>query len=79
MGEAERRKQMGLGPRTLHPGQPIQVDLKNANPKVCECGCKYFIPVVAVFTVSVLVSPTGKELTVQLPVLVCMECKVVLK
>jgi len=75
MGEAERRKQMGLGPRTLQPGQPIQVNLKNAIPKVCECGCKYFTPVIAVFIISALVSPTGQELTVQQPVLICKECK----
>ncbi len=61
------------------PGQQIQIDLKNATPKICACGCKYFIPVVAVYTVSALVSPTGQELVAQQPVLICMECKEVLK
>jgi hypothetical protein len=79
MGEARRREGLGLVPRALKPGEQIQVDLTNATPKVCECGCKYFIPVVHVFTVSALVSPIGKELTVQQPVLICMDCKVVLK
>lgn len=60
-------------------GGNIPVDLKNATPKVCACGCKYFIPVVAVYTVSALVSPTGQELTAQQPVLTCMECKELLK
>lgn len=77
MGEAERRKAMGLVPRALKPGEQIQVqiDLKDATPRECECGCKYFIPVVQVFIVSALVSPTGQELIAQQPVLVCMECK----
>jgi hypothetical protein len=79
MGEAQRRMGMGLMPQGVQPGQQITVDLTNATPKVCECGCKYFIPVVQVFTVSALVSPIGKELTAQQPVLICLECKAVLK
>ncbi len=79
MGEAHERSKLGLAPRILEQGQQIQVDLKNAVPRQCECGCKYFIPVVAVFTVSALVSPIGQELTAQQPVLVCMECKKMLK
>jgi hypothetical protein len=75
MGEA------GGGPqfKQLQPGQQIQVDLKNAVPKVCECGCKFFIPVVMCFTVSALVSPTGQELLAQQPVLVCLGCKTPVK
>jgi len=65
--------------KQLQPGQQIHVDLKNAMQKVCECGCRYFIPVVAVYTVSALVSPTGQELTAQQPVLLCMNCKELLK
>jgi len=80
MGEAARRAAMG-GPqfKQLKPGQQIQVDLKNATQRVCECGCQYFIPVFQVFTVSALVSPTGQELTAQQPVLICMDCKALLK
>ena len=79
MGEARKRMEMGLGARPLQPGQQIQVDLKNANPKVCGCGCKYFIPVVACYTVSALVSPTGQELTAQQPVLICKNCGELMK
>jgi len=63
------------------PGQqiPIQIDLKNATPKLCECGCQFFFQASLAFTVSALVSPTGQELFVQQPVLVCMECKKALK
>jgi len=65
--------------KTLAPGQQIQVDLKNATPRVCDCGCKYFMPVIAVYTVSALVSPTGQELTAQQPVLICKDCGELLK
>lgn len=78
MGEARNRMKWGLSPSEIRKDMPIQVDLKNATPKVCECGCKFFMPVVTVYTVSALVSPIGKELTAQQPVLVCMECKKVL-
>lgn len=78
MGEARDRMKMGLAPRILKQGEQITVDLKNATPKVCECGCKFFIPVVQVFTVSALLSPVGKELTAQVPVLICLECRKVL-
>ena len=73
-------KVKNIFPKSGQPQQQqIQVDLKNATPKICECGCRYFIPVVAVYKVSALVSPTGQELTAQQPVLVCLECKKVLE
>jgi hypothetical protein len=62
----------------LQPGQQIQIDLKNAVPRVCECGSELFTPAVKVFTVSALVSPTGQELTAQQPVLICLECRKVM-
>lgn len=67
------------GMKPMPPGQQVQVDLKNANQRACVCGCKHFIPVMTVYTISALVSPTGQELTAQVPVLICMECKEVLK
>ncbi len=75
MGEAIRMREKGIQFKQLQPGQQIQVDLKHATPVICECGCKYFIPVVTCYIVSALVSPTGQELAAQQPVLVCMECK----
>ena len=81
MGEAQRRIGMGLVPKGIKPGQPIQVeiDLKNATPLICECGCKYFTAAVQLYTVSALVSPTGQELVAQQPILICLKCKAVLK
>jgi len=78
MGEARDRSKLGLVPRILKPGEQIPVDLTNSTPQACECGCKFFIPVFQVFIISALMSPVGKELTAQQPVLVCMECKKVL-
>jgi hypothetical protein len=81
MGEIKRRAGMGFQMKALQPDQSIQVsiDLSKSSPKLCECGCKYFIPVMTVYIVSALMSPTGQQLTAQVPVLVCMECKAVLK
>jgi hypothetical protein len=78
MGEAIRMRDKGVQFKQLQPGQQIQVDLKNATPKVCECGSELFTPAIKLYTVSALVSPTGQELTAQQPVLVCLECKKVL-
>ena len=61
---------------SIIPGQQIQVDLKDAIPTACKCGCKYFIQAVLVYRISALLSPTGQGLIVQQPVLVCKECGV---
>ena len=88
MGEANRMRENGIQFKQLQPGQQIQIDLKNAVPKVCQaqknfgaseiCGCDLFIPAVKVFTVSAIVSPTGQEMMAQQPVLVCMACNTAL-
>ncbi len=41
---------------------------------VCECGCKTFIPAVLLKKVSALVSPTGNEELIDIPVYVCSKC-----
>ena len=77
MGEAKRRMDAGLGfgPKALQANQQIQIDLKNATQKVCECGCQYFQAVVMAYVVSALVSPTGQELLAQRPILICLQCR----
>ena len=85
MGEARRAEQFRVGnvrpavggSSGINQGQPqqVRVDLSKATQRACECGCKYFQPVSTVYTVSALVSPTGQELTAQVPVLICLECK----
>jgi len=79
MGESKRLRDQGIKFKQVKPGEPIQVDLRNAIQRACSCGCKYFIPVQTVFTISALVSPTGQELVVNQPVLLCTECKELLK
>lgn len=80
MGEARNRILQGLPPRGINQGQPMQVnvDLEKATQRACECGCVFFTAAIKVYTVSALLSPVGKELTAQVPVLICMECKKVL-
>lgn len=79
MGEANMVKQFGLNARVNH-GQPqqIQFDLSKSPPRACACGCKYLTQAVTVHGISALLSPTGQELTAQVPVLICLECKAVL-
>ena len=79
MGESKRRIEQGLSMRPLKQGEQIQVDIKNAVPRYCSCGGKYFLPAVSVYIISALLSPTGQELLVQQPVLTCMDCKELLK
>lgn len=76
MGEKNRVLEFGQQARVNHhpQAQQIQVDLKNAIPKICECGSDLFTPAIKLYTVSALVSPTGQELLAQQPVLVCKNC-----
>ena len=75
MGEAKRLRDLGIQMKSVRPGETFQVDLRNATPLACECGCKHFMPAVAIYTVSALMSPTGKELDAQRAVLLCVNCR----
>ena len=64
----------------LQAGQAVEIDPKNAVQQQCAtCGCKFFRMVMTVFKVSALVSPTGQELVIQQPVLICTKCEIVLE
>lgn len=79
MGEARRIEKFGMQNRMpLTAGQQIRVDLTKASQMFCDCGCKYFTQAVTVHVISALVSPTGQELTAQVPALICLECKAAL-
>lgn len=41
---------------------------------VCECGCNTFLPAVALKKVSSIVSPSGKEEVIDVPVYICSKC-----
>jgi len=65
----------------MNPGQgPVNkpgpsIDPKELKDIACEnCGCKYFRQVTAFKKVSALVSPTGKEQIVPVPIFRCDEC-----
>lgn len=62
-------------PRLTPQVQQFAVDVSNATPVACECGCVYFMPFVKIFKVSALVSPTGKEITANQSVLLCLQCR----
>jgi hypothetical protein len=81
MGEATRRNNLSQFPNQHHAPQPqqIQVDLKDATPKLCSCGCAIFQLGIMCYTISAIISPTGQELLAQQPVIVCMECKKVME
>ena len=78
MGEATRRmRDRVMRVKPLAPGQQIQLtpaQMKNAIPKVCECGCDDFIQVVKISTIPASNSPTGQELTTKQARLVCKDC-----
>tara|TARA_B100000287_G_scaffold21792_1_gene21504 strand:- start:783 stop:1001 length:219 start_codon:yes stop_codon:yes gene_type:complete len=55
-----------------NPG--MQIDLSKATDVVCECGSKLFREVVAMKTLSALVSPTGQETLVPMKLYACIKC-----
>ena len=55
--------------------QQIQVKLSDADDVVCdECSNAYFTPVVMIKRLSPLVSPSGQEQLVPMPVFRCDDC-----
>jgi hypothetical protein len=46
----------------------------NAPNIVCECGCKTFVQVCVLKKLSALVSPTGHQEVVEIPLYRCSEC-----
>ena len=72
MGEAKRLRDLGVQMKSIRQGETFQVDVTNATPLACECGCRHFMLAVVVYTVSALMSPTGKELDAQRAVLLCV-------
>jgi len=54
--------------------QRINVNLKDATKQVCGCGCEKFVIEISIFTISAIMSPTGKIQPVEVPKLVCKGC-----
>ncbi|MCK5016050.1 MAG: hypothetical protein KAS32_03170 [Candidatus Peribacteraceae bacterium] len=56
-------------------GQPIPVDISQAEDIFCQqCNAPYFMEGMRMKRLSMIVSPTGKEEIVNVPVLLCMQC-----
>ena len=69
----------GPGLQPLAPGTQVNVDLRNAKKLACKCGSELFKIAFEIYRVSAVVSPIGKDLNVQKPVLLCMECDTILQ
>lgn len=54
--------------------QGMQVDLSKATDLECKCGSKLFQPVMAIKTLSALISPTGQETMVPIQMYACIKC-----
>jgi len=67
----EKKNYGASGPRQI---QITPEMMQHAQTKQCECGCKYFVSAVSVFTISAIVSPIGQELTGTQPALLCAAC-----
>jgi len=67
-------KVIGMGGKEK-PGAQIKLDYNDLKDLVCEnCGCKFFRQVNAFKKIGALVSPTGKEQIIPVPVFRCDEC-----
>ena len=70
-------KVIGMDGGAQRPNKGLNLNIKASDLKdiVCEnCGCKFFRPVNAFKRLSALISPTGKEQIVPIPVYRCDEC-----
>ena len=67
-------KIIGMGGKE-QPNAQIKLDYNDLEDLVCEhCGSKFFRQVNAFKKISALVSPTGKQQIVPIPVFRCDEC-----
>lgn len=55
--------------------QPIHIDPSQTEAVTCgACKSELFLPMYMLRKVSALISPTGKEEVIQMPVMVCGQC-----
>ena len=68
-------KVIGMGGGQTPPGAQINVKASDLKDIVCDnCGCKFFRHVHAFKRLSALISPSGKEQIVPIPIYRCDEC-----
>lgn len=74
--ERLRRKAITCKEKTVN-NMPQQININPEDTKAIECEkCKsqFFIPVYMLRSVSALISPSGREETIQVPVMACTDC-----
>ncbi len=55
--------------------QQVNVDMTQTTSVKCdECGCEHFEQVVRMRRLSAILSPTGKEALIPMPVFACKNC-----
>lgn len=55
--------------------QQIHIDPSQTEAVVCnKCGTPFFIPMYMLRKISALISPSGREETIQVPVMACAQC-----
>jgi DNA-directed RNA polymerase subunit RPC12/RpoP len=55
--------------------QQIQINPEDTTGVVCpQCNSEFFIPVYMLRKVSALISPSGREEIIQVPVMACSQC-----
>jgi len=52
----------------------LNVDLNKCETLACKCGNKTFTPVITLKKISALLSPTGREMIVELRQRICLKC-----
>ena len=68
-------KVIGMGGGQTPPGAQLNIKMSDLTDIVCEnCGSKFFRQVSAFKKLSALISPSGKEQVVPVPVFRCDEC-----
>ena len=71
MSKIKSLNEMGAGPKAPQ----VQISADDLEDISCEnCGCKIFREVVMVKRLSALISPTGKEQVIPVPILRCDDC-----
>lgn len=61
--------------QAMQRGKAPKVDPKHIEQKPClKCNCPYYISVIRMGYLSVIASPTGEELYLPTPTLICISC-----
>lgn len=74
---ATRKERMRMVNNRANQAMDAQMQraVQTASPRVCgKCGCPFFVDGYGVRVISSLASPTGQEVVVRVPALLCVNC-----